>query len=92
MRQLLSDENQDAGDERQDWKQYTGGSEAHAGEADDADKDEINGKQEHTDVFCDHGAIFNGWSWLSRAKRLSAKQTTGKMNLGERGAGNRKGA
>jgi hypothetical protein len=65
---LLPEQNQDAGDNCQDGKQDDGGAEVHTEDADDADEDEINGKHKHADVFCDHGAILNGWIWLSRAK------------------------
>jgi hypothetical protein len=66
---LFPNENQDSRDECEDGKQDAGGAEAESGNAHDADEDEVNGEQEHTDIFGDHCAILRLGQGLSRANR-----------------------
>lgn len=64
---LFSDEDHDSGDQGQDREKNAGGTETEAGNAHDADENEIDGKQEHAEVLRNHGAILTGWEQLSRA-------------------------
>jgi hypothetical protein len=53
-RWLFPKEDHDARDERQNGNEYAGRAKAYAEDANETDKDEINGQQEHADVFSDH--------------------------------------
>jgi hypothetical protein len=78
LSELFADENQDAGNERQDGKQDAGGAEAHAQETDDADEDEINGKQKHADVFCDHEIVL----WFEKRGLIAVSLPNGAILTG----------
>ena len=59
-RRLFPDKDQDSGDQGEDGKQDAGGTEAEAGNAHDADENEVDSEQEHADVFGDHGGDVDG--------------------------------
>jgi len=41
-------------------------SKTHSGKCNETDEDEVDGKQKHADVFCDHAAILREYDRLSR--------------------------
>jgi hypothetical protein len=63
---LFAEEDQDAGDEREDGEEDA---QAHPDEAENANSNEINGEQKHAEIFRDHPAILTGGHGLSRINR-----------------------
>jgi hypothetical protein len=70
---LLPDQDEDACDEGQDTRHYD--RYPYRGDKrDDTDEDQINGEQEHADVFGYHSAMVTGVKGLSRAKVGEARR------------------
>jgi hypothetical protein len=67
---LLSEENQDARDQCEDREKDTRGAKRNSEDSNQTYENKINRQQQHADVFCNHPAILNGWSGMSRANRF----------------------
>jgi hypothetical protein len=73
---LLAEQNQNSRDQSQDGNKDTGGAERYSEDADDADENQVEGQQEHANVFGNHAAM------VTRPKKLSRANVSSKGKAG----------
>jgi len=79
---LATQKDEDAGDERDN---SSNKAEVESENSDQADKDQINRQQKHSDVFCEgHGAMICGYSERSRGCNAAATGGEARLSIPQR--------